>query len=652
MGMNDAVRADAFLARFIGGCSKVSGPDANGEYTALCPVHPDTNPSMTFRAGSRPGDRKPVVACCHANCSISEIYEALGLPYRAAYGQYARLGRTHWYDAADGTPVGYIKIATDARGNRLKGVSPERWPVGARFPVYRAPEVRAGIEAGAQITICEGEKDADALADLGYVTTCFPSGGIATRHTEALRGAKVVIIADSDEAGAARMRRAYAAVADAGIEVARVEVVRLPGGKDIADAIEALEAVVAVDGWPASIASSLSELLVEGDPEADDPAANRLLETRRRERCVKQILDEEEAAKQLAGVGELMRAKALTFDDACGIMPQPYLVEGLVPAPGVTMFAADPATYKSFTSIDIACHVAAGSTSWHGLDLKPGRAAYVMAEGSSGLGQRCKAWQAENPSLSIDGNALLIYPDAVDLSIPGAGEPLLQWIGPHDSERPLRLLVIDTLRRVSGALNENLAEIGAVTSSLVAVRREHPEVAIVIVHHFNKQGQMSGSTALRGNADAVITFRRVAKPLTTLIQDEKQKDAAGGVLYELTLRPHVVGQTPTGKPVDSLAVTAVREATAEHAEGVRLSASALAALRAARDASKRRTDGVVPQPEIERATSKTAASRGTKELAGLGFLKEVLRPDGYGGKARKFYTLTGGKVASDDQAAT
>jgi hypothetical protein len=72
------------------------------------------------------------------------------------------------------------------------------------FP-YRLPEVRAAIEAGQTIYVCEGEQDCNSAAQADMVATCNHGGAGKWHadHSEWLIGAKrVVIIWDRDDAGA------------------------------------------------------------------------------------------------------------------------------------------------------------------------------------------------------------------------------------------------------------------------------------------------------------------------------------------------------------------------------------------------------------------------------------------------------------------
>ena len=74
---------------------------------------------------------------------------------------------------------------------------------GVNRVLYRLPALLKTKTEGRAIFICEGEKDCEALLSLGLCSTCNPGGAGKWEggYTNALTGAKVVIIADRDEPG-------------------------------------------------------------------------------------------------------------------------------------------------------------------------------------------------------------------------------------------------------------------------------------------------------------------------------------------------------------------------------------------------------------------------------------------------------------------
>ena len=119
----------------------------------------------------------------------------------------------------------------DFRQRRPDGNGGWVWNLrGVRRVLYRLPEV---VKAE-QVFVVEGERDADMLASWGVAATTNPAGAGQWKpeYSEFLRGKRVVIIPDADEAG----RRHGLDVASSLLGVAaEVRIVELPGAKDVSE---------------------------------------------------------------------------------------------------------------------------------------------------------------------------------------------------------------------------------------------------------------------------------------------------------------------------------------------------------------------------------------------------------------------------------
>lgn len=113
---------------------------------------------------------------------------------------------------------------------------------GVRKVLYRLPEVLAAAQRGDVIYVVEGEKDVHAVEQQGAVATCNPGGAGKWRpeYTEALRGAKVIIVQDRDGpgrnfTGEKHATKVLLACRDANISAQLKEPLRAEGVKDISD---------------------------------------------------------------------------------------------------------------------------------------------------------------------------------------------------------------------------------------------------------------------------------------------------------------------------------------------------------------------------------------------------------------------------------
>ncbi len=238
---------------------------------ARCPAHPDRSPSLSADRG-RDGDC--VVLTCHAGCATSDVLAALGLGMAELYDE-PRVSGPHSGSRPAAVPLAPVAVQSpqrvaeypycDESGELLYTV--ERWEPGRdgkrkefvqrpasgrRGPgamdgvprvLYRLPEVRAAVQAGLQVYVVEGEKDADRLAQLGHTATCNSGGadpGTGRKwrdeHTEALAGGYVTVVADDDEAG---RRHARYVAAELKATAASVDLLRAAVGKDVSEHLDA-----------------------------------------------------------------------------------------------------------------------------------------------------------------------------------------------------------------------------------------------------------------------------------------------------------------------------------------------------------------------------------------------------------------------------
>lgn len=211
---------------------------AGAGYLAQCPAHEDHNASLAFAVG----DKQPLVLTCHAGCTHADVLRALHLdaPAAATKSRSAPLGRVvqeYVYTDAAGTPrhVTVRYEPKDFRQYHFDATGAKVWNLqGVETVLYRLPAVVAAIAEGRTVYLVEGEKDAETLARWDLCGTTNPQGGKKwqARYTEALAGADVVLVPDTDSTGQAHATLVAKALRS---RVARLRVVTLPRGKDVSD---------------------------------------------------------------------------------------------------------------------------------------------------------------------------------------------------------------------------------------------------------------------------------------------------------------------------------------------------------------------------------------------------------------------------------
>jgi hypothetical protein len=145
-----------------------------------------------------------------AGCTSDQVLKAAGVEWSALFPDVDDQPKRHIVASYD-----YVSLEGDLVHQTVryepKGFSQRRpdghggwiWNLQDIEPVlYRLP-ILANADPTDWVYLCEGEKDADRLADLDLIATTAAMGAGKWRpsYSEALRGRKVAIIADLDEPG-------------------------------------------------------------------------------------------------------------------------------------------------------------------------------------------------------------------------------------------------------------------------------------------------------------------------------------------------------------------------------------------------------------------------------------------------------------------
>lgn len=193
-----------------------------------------------------------------------------------------------------------------------------------------------------------------------------------------------------------------------------------------------------------------------------------------------------------------LRALALTRSQLADLKPPTPLIEGILDKGTFAVLAGQYGTYKTFVAIEWACHIATG-TPWKGHAAAHGRVLYIAAEGASGIHKRVTAWEKNN-NRTITDTALTVIPAPVSLS---ASEDC-RAIVDYAAETGAALVVIDTLHRCAGTLDENSANDMARLGQLADALRERTGATVLYVHHAgHTTGRSRGASSIEADADTV-----------------------------------------------------------------------------------------------------------------------------------------------------
>ncbi len=196
-----------------------------------------------------------------------------------------------------------------------------------------------------------------------------------------------------------------------------------------------------------------------------------------------------------------------SIEELCQLPSADWLIEGIIEQPAVGFVAGPSGESKTFVTLDWALSVFAGRP-WQGREVKQGPVVYVVAEGSAGIPKRVKAWLQHNDVADVEKAFFVL--EAGQLRTKKYVEGLLNQIKQR-CEKPA-LIVLDTFAQCFVGGEENSAK--EVGQAIAAARRLLSETGatVLLVHHTGKSDSDTerGSSALRGNADFMISVRKTA----------------------------------------------------------------------------------------------------------------------------------------------
>ncbi|SEM02379.1 RecA-family ATPase [Roseovarius tolerans] len=386
------------------------------------------------------------------------------------------------------------------------------WSIkGVRRVPYRLPELRAA-DPTSVVYIVEGEKDADRLAALGLVATTN-SGGAGKwlpEFSDHLKGRRVCILPDNDDAGRNHAAQVANTLVARGIDHRIVDLPNLPEKGDVSDWLD-------MGGTPAALIQLYDAPRGPGDGDwlaripprgSYVPAGMTPLPA-----SGPTIIQSEPNRESQFYSAASLNGKA--------VPARQWLVDGLVPQKTVTLFSGDGGTGKSLLALQLAVAVST-ERAWIGNPVSKGRVIYISAEDDDDeLHRRVDdILRAEGCSYSalagltlrsLAGEDALL---AVDSQLALMKTALFEELDARAAEDTPALIVIDTLADVYPANENDRAKVRQFVGILrgLALKRN---CAVMLLAHpsltgLNSGTGTSGSTAWNNSVRSRLYLSRIS----------------------------------------------------------------------------------------------------------------------------------------------
>lgn len=490
---------DDFLSRLSG--VRRSGKEAR----ARCPAHDDKNPSL----GITEGNDGRILVICRTGCSAEQVVAAMNLNMKDLMPENGKPQRKEvgWYDYRDEDGALLFQVVRydpkDFRQRRPDGAGGWIWNMnGVRPCLYRLPELLK-LPKGNLVYVCEGEKDAELLAALGYATTTNPGGtgmGWKDHYSETFEGMLVCVLEDNDEAGRKHVKKVKASLEK--YRAARVEILRLPGlgaGGDTSDWFR--------------------------NPNNTQVAFDDLVRVSFTHDALDQKIEQEKIGEDSR---ELSERKIWSFDDLIRNHaikePEGFLYGELFARGTVSLIMGANSSGKSYFVMFLGAQIARG-LDVHGLPTRPGRVLFLSEEmGLSDLKYRGAVVFDEETRRAFGANRFNVVEHSYfDFS----GKTFRDNRSVNDFVKICReagspdVVFLDSLVRVH-ATDENSNPAMSIVMRNLELAARLANCALIVVHHFGKPSEFrTGSSRGRG-ASAIVDCAHDVLSVECLSQEKKE----------------------------------------------------------------------------------------------------------------------------------
>lgn len=244
------------------------------------------------------------------------------------------------------------------------------------------------------------------------------------------------------------------------------------------------------------------------------------------------------------------------FDDITPCLDTLDFVQGLLVERSAAVVYGESNAGKTFWSLDLALHVAAGKP-WFGRRVEQGGVIYCALEGGFGFRNRVTAWKRHYaaagqpiPFAAISSPLNLLDPDADTLCLIEAIHGAATQISV-----PVKLIVIDTLSRALAGGNENAPDdMGSLVANMDRIR-DQTGACVLFIHHSGKDAAKGarGHSLLRAAIDTEVEVVAADGGLKTATV-VKQRELKKGDAFSFKLDVVELGQNRHGEVVTTCVV--------------------------------------------------------------------------------------------------
>jgi putative DNA primase/helicase len=440
-------------------------------YSALCPFHPDTNPSLSvntekgvWRCHSSCGSGgvisfEQLFSSCDKHTALKNISEIIGQPQL-----FLSIGKEpeaiYSYEDANGREVFQVVRNPGKRFTQRHRNEKGEWEYKtADIPML--PYHLSEIICASEVAVAEGEKDADNLRAVlrnqsgKFTATTSPRGAGKWLDSFApfFSGKKVIVFMDNDDPGRAHALQ----VANSVFRYANgVKVVSCPEVKDVSDYLKI---------------HTVQELI----------------------QLVKQTptwLPKESTTTLFVTVTQL-EEKASKYID--------WLVEGVIERGANGLFIGRPKAGKSPAALDLAIAMASGQKWLDFFITKPLRVALVSREDHVNLTARRAMKYRLHRNLTLEGLDGKLYINAkgmcpkIMLDEPTEVAALIADLKRYQTE----FLILDVMRVMHGTDENDNTLMQKIIDTLNRIQ-DNAGCSICLLHHTNKDRDASLTESARG----------------------------------------------------------------------------------------------------------------------------------------------------------